>query len=140
MIFFFFLIIISLQWCLYVCERAIIELLGNADMLSPVMNIIRWMPVVTLRPDTHTNTQVYRSMMWCIRTYTGTYTHGMMLLRHTNMKALTTDISCLCLKRLFALRQCLCLLTLNYSASPSGGNNLCQNCSESKYGLNYIVI
>lgn len=34
-------------------ERAITELLGNADMLRLVMNIIRWMPVVTLRPDTH---------------------------------------------------------------------------------------
>lgn len=56
------------RWsCLYVCERAITELLGNADMLSPVMNIIRWMPVVTLRPDTHT--QVYHSLMCCIHTH-----------------------------------------------------------------------
>lgn len=108
-----------LQWCscLYVCERAITELLGNADMLSPVMNIIRWMAVVTLRPDTHM--QAYHSWVTnvlCSHSYTGSYTHGMTLLRHTRTKALMTDISCLCLKRLFALRQCLCLLTLNYSA------------------------
>ncbi len=55
--------------------------------------------------------------------YTGSYTHGMTLLRHTHTKALTTNISCLCLMRLFALRQCLCLLTLNYSASLLGGKS-----------------